>query len=263
MDTVDIIGLSIPVTYFILLITERLWPARTFPPRKGWQWIGLLFLILIATISTVVPLLIPSAWLEAHRWLDGTRLGVVGGTIVGFVLMEGVVYAWHRTEHNVGFLWRGFHQIHHSPLRVDIPGAVLFHPLEMIVQVVLQLFVTVIVLGLEPLAAAIIGYLLAFFGFFQHWNVRTPQWLGYLIQRPESHCVHHRMGVHYYNYADFPPWDMLFGTFRNPSKFMGQCGFEAGADRKLGAMLVFADVNAPLYGPGNLGVKSAAGESSA
>ncbi|HKE42877.1 MAG TPA: sterol desaturase family protein [Casimicrobiaceae bacterium] len=77
---------------------------------------------------------------------------------------EGLVYAWHRTEHNVGFMWRAFHQIHHSPQRVDIPGSVLFLPLEMIVQVLLQLFVTLIVLGLEPLAAALVGYLVAFFG---------------------------------------------------------------------------------------------------
>jgi sterol desaturase/sphingolipid hydroxylase (fatty acid hydroxylase superfamily) len=257
MDTVDIIGLSIPVTYFLFLLTEKLWPARAFPPRKGWQWIGILFLIIISTISVVVPLLIPAPWLDAHRWLDGTRLGVVGGTLVGYVVMEGVVYAWHRAAHNVGFLWRGFHQIHHSPQRIDIAGSVFFHPLEMIVYGVLQLFVTVIVLGLDPLAAALIGYLVAFNGYFQHWNVRTPQWLGYIIQRPESHCVHHRMGVHYYNYADFPPWDMLFGTFRNPAKFMGECGFDAGADRKLGAMLAFADVNAPLYGPGSLGAKPA------
>ncbi len=61
MDTVDIIGLSIPVTYFLFLLTEKLWPARAFPPRKGWQWIGILFLIIISTISVVVPLLIPAA----------------------------------------------------------------------------------------------------------------------------------------------------------------------------------------------------------
>jgi len=61
-------------------------------------------------------------------------------------------------------MWRAFHQIHHSPQRVDIPGSVLFLPLEMIVQVLLQLFVTLIVLGLEPLAAALVGYLVAFFG---------------------------------------------------------------------------------------------------
>ncbi len=258
MDTVDLIGLLVPVTYFIFLITERLRPARAFPPRRGWQWLGILFLILIATLSTVIPLLIPEPWLDAHRLFDGTRLGIGGGIVVGYVLLEGVIYAWHRAEHNVGLLWRGFHQLHHSPRRVDIPGSVLFHPLEMVVQVLLQLFATVVVLGLEPVAAAIVGYLIAFNGFFQHWNVRTPQWLGYLIQRPESHCVHHRMGVHYYNYSDFPPWDMLFGTFRNPRQFMGKCGFEEGGDRKFMAMLRFDDVNAPLYGPGNLGVKPVA-----
>jgi sterol desaturase/sphingolipid hydroxylase (fatty acid hydroxylase superfamily) len=126
----------------------------------------------------------------------------------------------------------------------------------MIVQVLLQLLVTVIVLGLAPLAAAIVGYLVALFGMFQHWNVATPRWIGYIVQRPESHCVHHRLGVHYYNYSDLPVWDILFGTFRNPAKYMGECGFENGADRRLPAMLAFADVNAPLYGTGNLGQKS-------
>lgn len=255
METIDIIALLVPVTYFVMLAIEKLWPARAFPPRNGWQWVGITFLILGATIGTVTPLLIPGEWLEAHRWLDGTRLGVAGGAIVGYVLFEGIVYAWHRSAHNAGFLWRGFHQFHHGPRRVDIPGAVVFHPLETIVYTLLQIFVTVIVLGLEPLAAALVAFMFAFNGYFQHWNVRTPQRLGYFIQRPESHCVHHRLGVHYYNYSDFPPWDMLFGTFRNPPQYMGECGFEAGADMRMGAMLVFADVNAPLYGPGSLGAK--------
>ncbi len=255
MEAADLIGLLVPLTYFAFLATEKLWPAREFPPRRGWQWIGIMFLVLMGTLNVVIPLLIPGDWLDAHRWLDGTRLGVVGGTIVGYVVMEGVIYAWHRTEHNVGWMWRAFHQIHHSPQRIDIPGSVLFHPLEIVMQVLLALFTTVIVLGLDPLAAALVGYLVAFNGYFQHWNVRTPQWLGYLIQRPESHCVHHRMGVHYYNYSDFPPWDILFGTFRNPPKFMGECGFEGGADRKLLPMLAFDDVNAPLYGARSLGAK--------
>jgi sterol desaturase/sphingolipid hydroxylase (fatty acid hydroxylase superfamily) len=256
MGTIELVALLAPlVTYFAMLAVEGAWPARAFPPRKGWQWIGVAFLILITTVGVVVPLLIPGDWLEAHRWVDGTRLGVVGGTIVGYVVMEGIVYAWHRSVHNVGLLWRGFHQLHHSPQRVDIPGSVLFHPTEMVAYTLLQIFVTVVVLGLDPLAAAVVGYLIAFNSFFQHWNVRTPQWIGYFIQRPESHCVHHRQGVHYYNYADFPPWDMLFGTFRNPPKFMGECGFESGADARMGAMLAFADVNATLYGPRSLGAK--------
>jgi sterol desaturase/sphingolipid hydroxylase (fatty acid hydroxylase superfamily) len=113
----------------------------------------------------------------------------------------------------------------------------------------------VVVLGLDPVAAALVGYLVAFNGYFQHWNVRTPQWIGYILQRPEAHCVHHRLGFHYYNFADLSLWDILFGTFRNPPQFRGECGFEAGADRRLGAILGFADVNEPFYGADNRGVK--------
>src|SRR5438034_10144562 len=147
MDTVDIVGLLVPVTYFLFLMTERIWPARTFPPRPGWQWIGAGFLVLVIAISTVIPLLIPEAWLARVRLVDGTGLGVIGGTLVGIVVLEGVIYAWHRTVHNVGFMWRGFHQIHHSPQRVDIAGSLVFHPTEIVVQTLLQLATTVIVLG--------------------------------------------------------------------------------------------------------------------
>ena len=257
METVDLVGLAVPATYFAFLVTERLSPARRFPPRRGWQWIGVAFLLLIGSTGAVVPLLVPGEWLAAHRWMDGTRLGVLGGAVVGYLVLSGVMYAWHRSAHNVGFLWRGFHQLHHSPQRVDIAGSVFFHPLEMAVQVLIQLFVSVVVLGLEPLAAALVGYLAAFYGMFQHWNVRTPVWLGYVIQRPEAHCVHHRRGVHYYNYGDFPLWDIVFGTFRNPREFKGECGFETPADRRVGSMLAFADVNASVYGPGSLGARPA------
>ena len=255
MDAVDLIGLAVPVTYFVLLLVERLRPARAFPARKGWQWIGIGFLLLIGAAGAVVPLLVPVEWLAAHRWLDGSGLGVAGGALLGYFALSGAAYAWHRGAHSFGLLWRGFHQLHHSPQRVDLPGSVLFHPLEMVIQVLLQLFVTVVVLGLDPLAAALVGYIAAFYGMFQHWNVRTPRWLGYFIQRPEAHCVHHRKGFHYYNYGDLPLWDILFGTFRNPREFNGECGFEASADRRVGAMLAFADVNAPLYGPRSLGAR--------
>lgn len=257
MEAADWIGLAVPATYFGLLLAEKRWPARLFPERRRWQWVGILFLIVIGTVGAVLPLLVPVDWLAAHRWLDGERLGVPGGALAGYFVLSGLAYAWHRAVHGVGFLWRGFHQLHHAAQRVDISGSVVFHPLEMAVQVLLQLFVTLLVLGLDPLAAALVGYIAAFYGMFQHWNVRTPRWLGYFIQRPEAHCVHHRKGVHAYNYGDVPLWDILFGTFRNPGEFKGECGFEPPADRRMGAMLAFVDVNAPLYGAASRGAKPA------
>jgi sterol desaturase/sphingolipid hydroxylase (fatty acid hydroxylase superfamily) len=254
METVELVGLLVPATYLAMLGIEALRPARAFPPRRGWRWIGIAFLLLIGTAGTAVPLLLPLDWMAAQRWIDGTRLGVAGGTALGWLVLSGLMYAYHRSVHAVPLLWRLTHQLHHSPQRVDISGSVLFHPIEMVLQVLLQLFVTVVVLGLDPLAAALTGYVAAFHALFQHWNVSTPQWLGWFIQRPEAHCEHHRRGVHAGNYGDLPLWDILLGTFRNPKVFDGNCGFDAPADRRLGAILALRDVNAPVYGAASRGV---------
>lgn len=253
MQAIDIVGLLVPATYLLMLAVESFFPARGFPERRGWRIVGIGFLLLMGTLSTVVPLLLDPAWLSQHRWLNGSGLGVIGGTAVGYFVLSGLAYAFHRTAHTLPWLWCMTHQLHHSPQRVDISGSVLFHPIEMIVQILMQLFVTVIVLGLDPLAAALTGYVAAFYGMFQHWNVRTPQWLGYLIQRPEAHCEHHRLGVHANNYGDLPLWDILFGTFRNPKDFRGVCGFESPADRKVLSILALRDVNRTTYGSDSRG----------
>jgi hypothetical protein len=69
-----------------------------------------------------------------------------------------------------------------------------------------------------------------------------PRWLGYLIQRPESHSIHHQRGVHVYNYGDIALWDLLFGTLQNPVSFDGEAGYWDGASRRVGAMLIGRDV---------------------
>jgi sterol desaturase/sphingolipid hydroxylase (fatty acid hydroxylase superfamily) len=132
-------------------------------------------------------------------------------------------------------------------------GAALFHPLETLMFLAIASVTTTLVLGLDPVAAALTGYLAAFYGYFQHINVRTPQWLGYLIQRPEAHCIHHQRDVHAYNYGDLPVWDILFGTFRNPPNFEGEAGFDKPATDRLVAMLGFVDVNEAAGGPDTLG----------
>ncbi len=58
--------------------------------------------------------------------------------------------------------------------------------------------------------------------------------------------------------ADAAVWDLLLGTFRNPAHFEGRCGFEAPADRRIGAMLGWRDVNAAAYGADSCGVANAA-----
>ncbi|VIO66063.1 hypothetical protein CI1B_11750 [Bradyrhizobium ivorense] len=253
MSAVDVFGLLVPVTYLVMLGIETLFPARAFPAVPYWRLKGLAFLIVQGLLAALTPLLIPEPWLVQHRLINLESLGVIGGAMLGYAVVSLISYAWHRSAHSFPLMWRLFHQIHHSPQRVDMSGAALFHPLETLVFLTISTVTTTLVLGLDPVAAALTGYIAAFYGYFQHMNIRTPQWLGYLIQRPEAHCIHHQRDVHAYNYGDLPIWDMLLGTFRNPASFEGEAGFDRPASDRLAAMLGFVDVNAEAAGPNSLG----------
>lgn len=85
----------------------------------------------------------------------------------------------------------------------------------------------------------------SFLAVFQHANVRTPRWLDFLVQRPESHSCHRERGIHGRNYSDLPVFDMLFGTFHNPADFAREAGFHPGASSRVGEMLRFRDVSRP------------------
>lgn len=242
MSAEDVLGLLVPVTFVFFLVTERLFPRREYPPVRFWTLIGFGGLIMAALVGVFVPMLLPPSITRYHLF-DGARLGIVGGVLIGYPLTALLGALIHRSFHEFHPLWLMGHQLPHSPRRLDIPGSLFFHPVDLILQTIPATIVGVFLLGLDPLAAGIVGYVAAFYGMFQHWNVRTPRWLGYLIQRPESHGVHHELGVHAFNYSDFPLWDMVMGTFRNPDRFDAEVGFAGDAPNRIGAMLLFRDVN--------------------
>lgn len=196
------------------------------------------FIPMVVAIAAGTPYVMASVIGDAHI-LSGNRLGIAGGAIVGIVVSELVVYWAHRLHHTVPILWRWIHQLHHSAERVDVLGAAYFHPLEILEG-------TIAVqrrLGVPPEAAFLAGSWQAFNGVFQHANIKTPTWLGYIIQRPESHAIHHERGVHDFNYANLPLWDVVFGTFRNPVAWKGDAGFYAGASKHTLLMLSGHDIS--------------------
>jgi sterol desaturase/sphingolipid hydroxylase (fatty acid hydroxylase superfamily) len=233
----------IPLTFVLLLVIERLFPARPLPRVRGWLLKGIVFFVLGGALSGLLPGLITSL-LGGHVPFDLRGLGTVAGGLVGFALADFVSYWTHRILHNVPALWRWTHQLHHSAERLDVAGSAYFHPFDNLLQGGVNLL-ALLSLGLSPEAAALAGFIGFFVGTFQHLNVRTPRWLGYVIQRPEAHSVHHARGVHAYNYGNFMLWDQLFGTFRNPEAFAEPAGFWDGASSKLGPLLLGRDVSTP------------------
>jgi len=134
-------------------------------------------------------------------------------------------------------------QLRHSPARIEILTAFYKHPLEILFASSPAATLLYLCLGVSPRGVLVISIVSGVAGLFYHWNVATPRWLGYIVQRPESHCVHHETGVHAYNYSELPVVDMVFGTFRNPARFDGRCGFGARGETALGRMLIGRDVS--------------------
>ncbi len=111
----------------VMLAIETLRPARRFPKRRGWTGLGIVFLLLLGVVSTVAALQFDAHWLAARRWLDGSRLGVVGGTVVGYFALSGVMYPWHRTLPRHG--WKSTTSLGHpeteNPSRINDLGFLL------------------------------------------------------------------------------------------------------------------------------------------
>jgi sterol desaturase/sphingolipid hydroxylase (fatty acid hydroxylase superfamily) len=229
------------LTFAVLAVLDVRSHARRFPTIPRWRAKGVFFFLLTVAVSSAAPLLW-DAWLAEHQLVDASGLGHVGGAIVGFLGLQLGIYAWHRTLHRVPFLFRWFHQMHHSAERVDVFGAFYFHPLDTAAFALVGSLAVVLVLGVTAPAALAASFLASFCSLFQHANLRTPRWLGYLIQRPESHSIHHQRGIHAFNYGDIALWDIVFGTFRNPETFEAQAGYYDGASRRVAAMLLGRDV---------------------
>lgn len=225
-----------------LVVIERFWPVRQFEEVPGWRIKCVVFMPVVIGVAASVPYLMAGV-IGGVALLPGHELGVVGGTLVGILVSELIVYWAHRLHHSVDVLWRWIHQLHHSAERIDVFGAAYFHPLEILEGTAVGVVMFNVVLGLAPEAAFLAALWQAFNAVFQHGNIKTPTWLGYFVQRPEAHALHHERGLHHFNYANLPLWDMVFGTFRNPVAWQGAAGFYTGASRKTLPMLLGRDIS--------------------
>jgi len=236
----DPISLTVFAIYGALILWEALFPARSLPRVRYWRWLGVAAFGVYFLLSSYLPMLWGD-WLAPLRLADLSGLGTWGGAAVGLLVYEAGAYAYHRAIHASDVLWRVCHQMHHSAERLDTFGAFWFSPFDMVGWTLVS-SVALTVVGLSAEATTVVMLSLTLLAIFQHANVRTPRWLGYFVQRPESHSFHHERGVHARNYADLPVFDLVFGTFLNPRGFADETGFYDGASRRVGAMLAFRNV---------------------
>ena len=225
----------------LFLVLERAFPGRKLPHVPGWYVRALAanFMqlgITLATAGVWVYLFDGFSMLAFADWNLPLAEGFVGWFIGTFAF-----YWWHRLRHKPGF-WSVFHQIHHSPARIEVLTSFYKHPLEILVNSFLTALILIPILGCSLLAVVWYNFFAATGEYIYHSNIRTPSWLRYFIQTPELHSIHHQYAVHAHNYSDIPIWDRIFGTYKDTLEFTDRCGFPDGAEQRIGEMLIFRDV---------------------
>jgi len=224
-----LLGLSLPTlltiaTTVFFLSFERIAPGRPLPAVRGWYVraiaVNLVQLLLTLWLNRVWnSYLAGSSLLQLRGWEMPALEGLTSWLVGTFFF-----YWWHRLRH-AGVFWRIFHQIHHSPARIETATSFYKHPVEIASDSLLSALILYPLLGASLTGAFWSNFFAATAEYVYHANFRSPRWLRYVIQTPELHSIHHELGVHRYNFSDLPLWDRLFGTYRDATDFAEACGF--------------------------------------
>ena len=232
--------ITIFATIFFLLF-ERIKPGRILPKIKNWYYMALI----INVIQLIITLITARLWIEIfgeislfkiRNWQSEILQGFFGWLIGTFFF-----YWWHRVRHMKGF-WLIFHQLHHSPSRIEAVTSFYKHPIEILADAILSALILYPLLGCSLMGMFWYNCFAGIGEYLYHSNIKTPKWFRYFIQTPELHSIHHQFGVHKYNFGDITIWDRIFGTYKDTTEFAERCGFPKDAEHKLKEMLLFKDV---------------------
>ena len=231
------------IVFGLCFLLERLTPGWKLPEVPSWT-IRVLSLNFIQLGVVTLAGFTWEIWLSQYSFFNLSKhVNPFFGGFIAYFIATFIFYWWHRWRHQFDFLWTRFHQIHHSPQRLEVITSFYKHPLEMSVNSIIGSFLVFTTLGLSIEAGAVYTLFTALGEFFYHTNVKTPRWIGYVFQRPEMHRIHHEYDKHTNNYGDIVWWDMLFGTYDNPKEFKSTCGFDPEKEERLLDMFKFKDVH--------------------
>jgi len=155
--------------------------------------------------------------------------------VASVVLLDLAIYLQHVLFHAVPVLWR-LHRMHHADLAFDVTTGLRFHPIEILVSMLLKLAV-IAALGTPAVAVLIFEVLLNATSMFSHGNVRIVHRLDavlrWVVVTPDMHRVHHSIQSTETNSNfgfNLSWWDRLFGTYR-PEPSAGQEAMTIGIEQ--------------------------------
>ena len=187
----------------------------------------ILVLILVFLNTFLLRLVFPAAavgvaaFANTHGWglLNYYQVPYWLAVIASVIIMDFIVYLQHVMVHAIPALWR-LHRVHHADLDFDVTTGSRFHPIEIILSMLIK-FAVIVVLGPPIVAVIIFEIILNATAMFNHSNVRLPlafdRVLRWILVTPDMHRVHHSIEDDEANNNfgfSLPWWDRLFGTYK-------------------------------------------------
>jgi sterol desaturase/sphingolipid hydroxylase (fatty acid hydroxylase superfamily) len=226
MNSDDGVRLAVFLLVLLLIVAwELLLPRRPlkFTRRSRWTANLLLGALNQALLRLFVPVLaVGVAVIAADQGWGLFNIIHVPATvafIACLLLFDLAIYCQHVVFHKVTWLWR-LHRVHHCDLDFDVTTAVRFHPVEILLSMLIKIAIT-LALGAPPMAVLVFEIVLNFTALFNHGNIRLPvpvdSLLRWVVVTPDMHRVHHSdVAIETNSNFGFnlPWWDRLFGTYR-------------------------------------------------
>jgi sterol desaturase/sphingolipid hydroxylase (fatty acid hydroxylase superfamily) len=169
--------------------------------------------------------------------------------VLGFLVLDLAIYGQHIVFHKLPLLWR-LHRMHHADLEFDVTTGLRFHPIEVLLSLLIKLAVVALA-GVPALAVLAFEVALNATSMFNHSNLALPlvfdRALRLFVVTPDMHRVHHSILPHETdsNFGfNMPWWDRLFGTYRaqptagHAGMTIGIAQFRNPAELRLDRMLV-------------------------
>ncbi|MBU1212364.1 MAG: sterol desaturase family protein [Alphaproteobacteria bacterium] len=211
--------------FTFMALWEALAPRRKQTIGRATRWPSNLGVVILDTV--LVRILFPTTAVGLALFAEAQGFGLFNAwqvpytlaVVASVVILDFVIYLQHVLFHAVPALWR-LHRMHHADLEFDLTTGARFHPIEIILSMVIKLTV-IAALGVPAVAVLIFEVLLNATAMFNHSNVRLPapidRVLRWFVVTPDMHRVHHSVVVRETNSNfgfNLPWWDRLFGTYR-------------------------------------------------
>lgn len=215
--------------FLIIAASEAASPRRRRHVPRLLRWSNNLALVALdtAVLRIAFPILAVGAAMVAtdQGWGILNMIGLPDwiAILAAVLVLDLAVYGQHVLFHDVPWFWR-LHRMHHADLDFDVTTALRFHPLEIMLSMLIKLGVVVLI-GAPAVAVVIFEVLLNATAMFNHANLRLPARLDrplrLVLVTPDMHRVHHsvRREETNSNYGfNLSVWDRLFGTYRAQPK---------------------------------------------